>query len=102
MLLLTGGDAEQRVELRYQADATGAQRFSQGALRISAPSSDAEYRSLERLLRTKLGKPRYERRDDGPLPTIGWRLGKLEVALSQAERWVEVTIANPDQAASNL
>ena len=101
MLLLTGGDAQQRVELRYEPDAaSGAKRFAQGALRISAPDSEAQFRDFERVLRKKLGKPRYERRDDGPLPTIGWRLGKLEVALSQSSRWVEVSIVH--HAASNL
>ena len=99
-LLLAGGDARQRLELRYERDAGGAPRFAQGMLRDAAADSEAQFRSFERLLRQKLGKPRYERRDDGPMPTIGWRLGKLEVALSQSQRWAEVAITH--HAASNL
>jgi hypothetical protein len=98
-LLLTGGDSQQGLELRYEPDATGTQHFAQAALRLSAADSDAQYRDVERLLRKKLGKPQYERRDDGPLPTLGWRLGTLEVALAQTAtrnvRLVEVSITQP-------
>ena len=99
MLLLAGGDMQQRLELRYEANDGGKQRFAHAMLRFLATDPEADHRALQQALRKKLGEPRYERRDDGPLPTVGWRLGRLEVALSHTEirgkPWMEVSVQNP-------
>ena len=106
-LILAGGDTQQRLEFQYIPDSAGKPLFTQAQARFLATSAEAPFRDLERLLRKRLGEPRYERRDDGPLPTIGWRLGQLEVALSQTAirdaHWVELSIVKPRvQAVSNL
>lgn len=106
-LILAGGDTQQRLEFQYVPDPAGKPRFAQAQARFRSTGPEVPFRDLERLLRKRLGEPRYERRDDGPLPTIGWRLGQLEVALSLTELqngpWVELSIMQPRvQAASNL
>lgn len=106
-LILAGGDTQQRLEFLYTPDTAGKQRFARAEARFLATSQETPFRDLERGLRKRLGEPRYERRDDGPMPTIGWRLGQLEVSLSLTElrnaQWVELSIVKPRvQAASNL
>ncbi|HKU43453.1 MAG TPA: hypothetical protein VJR89_35065 [Polyangiales bacterium] len=96
LLILAGGDLRQRVELACapssdDAHAERSFRCSRIALRVVAETNaeaGAVHRSLERQLRAKLGEPRYVRRDDGPLPNIGWQRARVEVSLSEQSQTV--------------
>lgn len=112
LLILAGGDAQQRVELGCRpngahavADPERSFRCSQVLLRIAAATSaEAErvHGELAEQLRATLGEPRYVRRDDGPLPSIGWQRSRVEVSLSeqaatageQSRRLIEITFRN--------
>lgn len=97
------------MEIGYSEDAHGKWVFSQAtALLTPAPPDDvaALHRHLEAALRKKLGKPKFTKKGDPPLPQMGWKVsGRVELWLgeeastlpsgSAPERHIRIDVAAP-------
>ena len=111
-VVLMAGSAPgiRRMEIAYTEDARGKWIFSQiTVLLIPSPAEDipALHRRLEVALRKKLGKPKFTKRDEAPLPSMGWKLkGTVEFWLGEEtstlpsgtvpERHIRIDIGAPN------
>lgn len=72
------GPAVRRLEVGYSRDATGKWIFSY-AMVLLAPSPPEDVTALHgqvvSALRKKLGKPKFTKKGEDPLPQMGWKLG---------------------------
>jgi hypothetical protein len=109
VLLAGSGPGVRRLEVGYTEDARGRWVFSQATMLLApSPPDDlaALHRQLESALRKKLGKPKFTKKGDAPLPQMGWKLGgRVELWLeeetstlpggSSPERHLRVDVAAP-------
>jgi hypothetical protein len=110
VLMAGSGPGVRRMEIGYSEDAHGKWVFSQATVLLApSPPDDvaALHKQLEGALRKKLGKPKFTKKDDAPLPQIGWKLsGRVELWLgeetstlpggSAPERHIRLDVAAPN------
>lgn len=109
VLMAGSGPGVRRLEIGYTEDARGKWIFSQATVLLApSPPDDLAglHSQLESALRKKLGKPKFTKKGDAPLPQMGWRLsGRVELWLgeetstlpggSAPERHIRLDVAAP-------
>ena len=107
--MVGSGPGVRRIEIAYVEDAKGRWTFSQATVLLApAPPDDVSvlFKQLETTLGKKLGKPRFTKRGDAPLPQIAWKLrGRIELWLAEEtntlpdattpERHIRIDVSEP-------